>query len=153
MITSSINGRLRFKACWLKNLTSLAQMEHQLSDEDTVTHITANSKTGSLLVCYDHKLISRQVLEETVIKVALKVNPVAKVFSTAPEQTEQQSKKKEEKPLISTNQFIKFGMLGSIIPSMVWAGLGSKKLHIVSGGGFLFFMALHIISYRERLLK
>ncbi len=127
-----------------------------------------NPKTGSILVKYDSNHSTRSDFEASIVEIALQLVATADisncpmhgrvVVDNAP-QTEKTRKKKSKNWTkkqvagVSVNQSIKFGMLGTLIPSMVWAAVGSKKIHIVSGVLFLGFVGMHMYSYRERLLK
>ncbi len=169
MIISSINGRLRYRAVWLKQASVQHAFKDELQQQGAITQITANEKTGSILVNYDANNISREKFEAFIIEIALKLvaktdtvaNPKHSqrvVNNTALNEGRRQTRKpkkwsRKQVAGISGNQAIKFGMLGTLIPSMVWAAVGSKKIHIVSGAAFLVFVAMHAYSYRERLLK
>jgi|GEM_PF-1798428 len=149
MITSSINGRLRYRASWLKSHSMMAEMEHELKGEAAITSISCNKATGSLLISYDHRAIAKKAFEQKISECAAIVSDKPQVEIKA---NNKQSSNSDFSGL-SVNQSIKFGMLGSLIPSMLWGAFGSKKLHVLSGGVFLLFVFMHMFSYRERLLK
>ncbi len=162
MIVSSINGRLRYRAPWLKQHTLQQAFKDKLHQQPAITQMNMNVSTGSILVNYDTNYISRAALEALIVEIALSLVSSAEA-RTCPMHTVNESTNKSRTPsqkpskrpikAISVNQAIKFGMLGSLIPSMAWAAVGSKKIHILSGGVFLIFVGMHMFSYRKRLLK
>ncbi len=168
MIVSSIKGRLRYRAPWLKQVSLQQAFKEKLQQEIAVTQIDTNTETGSILVKYDHNHCTRTDFESSIVEIALQLVATAdikdcpmhgRVVVDKVEKSRKPRKKKSKNWMkkqvagISVNQGIKFGMLGTLIPSMVWAAVGSKKIHIVSGVLFLGFVGMHMYSYRERLLK
>ncbi len=171
MIISSIKGRLRYRAPWLKQASFQQSFKERLQQEIAITQIETNVKTGSILVGYDRHYLAQADLEALIIEIALELVATADIKDSpmhgriVVDKISKRSKRrkpgkniskrwlKKQVAGVSVNQIIKFGMLGTLIPSMVWAAAGSKKLHILSGYGFLVFVGMHMYSYRERLLK
>ncbi len=169
MIVSSVKGRIRYRAPWLKQASLQLCFKEKLQQETAVTQVVINSKTGSVLVNYDSNHSTPADFEAAIMEIALQLVGTADIISSPmhgrvvvdkvnpkrrkPRKKRSKSWMKKQVAGVSINQAIKFGMLGTLFPSMIWAAAGRKKLHILSGYGFLVFVGMHMYSYRERLLK
>ncbi len=154
MIISSINGRLRYRSPWLKQTTLQQELIEQLQQHTSIKQLSGDTQTGSLLLTYDIDQISRAEFETLISAATAQFQTSSEAAGCPMKLDKNTDKSKNESGLgISANQMIKFGMLGSVIPSMIWASMGQKKIHIASGSIFLVFAAMHVFSYRERLLK
>ena len=65
MLTSFIDGRLRLRHKALKNPDTLALLERTAIGLEGVHRAVGNPLTGSLLLTYDPKVLSRETLLET----------------------------------------------------------------------------------------
>ena len=141
-IKSFIDGRIRVRhpaLCHEKNIVPL----HELLDHlPGMNKVTINSRTGSLLLEYDPSLISR----EDLLSLASHWEPV--------DTDEEPVRRKKESPVFTRAQIIRHtnrGMLLSLAVSVGLAAMGRERGHIVAGGIFLLFNALHLHTFRKCL--
>ena len=142
MITSFIDGRVRFRSEALKNPETLAEVEAVVRGLDGIQSVISNPRTGSLLVCYDPSAISADMLHMAAktLEAQLGTSAVKKTPSRLFLSRLYGGKKGELRLLTLTF------LLMAASPSL------GKRAHVYACGLFLALSAKHIYDRRMRLL-
>ncbi|PWV63199.1 HMA2 domain-containing protein [Plasticicumulans acidivorans] len=135
MIASAIPGRIRVRDGRLKQAGFAQQVAEAAQALAGVSAVRSNPAAGSLVVHYDTAVTAEEEMEERV--EALCLAPYAGPRSLR----------------ARVAQASKIGMLATLVPSLAFAVSGYKKLHVLTGAGFLLFAGMHMAGYSERLLK
>ncbi|MBS3956799.1 MAG: hypothetical protein KGZ40_04630 [Clostridiales bacterium] len=139
MVASQIDGRLRFRHAGLRDPAIVSEVESALRGARGILSVTSNARTGSMLVKYDHEVITaEQVVEASQLPAS--ASAIAQQRLCAP-------MTQREKMRIA-----KRGMLGSLGALLLLAALDRERAHMVAGGLFVAFNAYHLYTYRRRLL-
>jgi len=141
MISSAIDGRIRFRSRQLCDEGTLRAIEHRLGSTTGVSKVSGSARTGSLLVEYLPSVLS----EHDVIEAA---GLPAEEPAPAPASVSVPRLSKTQKM-----QVAKRGMLVSMAAILLFAATNREREHIAAGLAFLAFNSYHLYGYRRRLLK
>lgn len=133
MIVSSIDGRVRIKDKKLKASDIVSKIKNKLLQNEGIKDIYTNHRTGSLLILYDRTI--------------LRLEQILYVLADYIEITKTQYSKGIN--LFANRKIINHGMLLSFALSMFGAIADVSGLHIIAGGIFLGFLALHLLRYKN----
>lgn len=141
MITSFIDGRVRVRHSALKKPATAARAHEMLMKTPGVFKAEINTQTGSLLLEYDPKRLSRadlmQLAEDMKAGIAEDDEepalPVARRLLTPPQ----------------VRHLINRGMIATLGLSVGFGLAGRMGLHVALGWGFLALNALHLHRYRR----
>ncbi len=141
-VTSFLDGRVRLRHPALKQPSNAEQVRGLLASLPGMLSVTANSRTGSLLLEYDPAQISREDLLELAGQWESFMREEARELSVP------------RKPRISRAAAMRFtnrGMLATLAASLAFGLAGRDRGHAVAGGLFLLFNIAHLYAYRKSL--
>lgn len=140
-VVSTSPGRLRVRHASLKNPDRLAAAENLLRHELAPLGIEANPRTGSLLLRFDAAAAEPDAAKRTANRALNTLLGTKQRYVPA------------RSLAMRANRIAKFGMLGSLGASLLFAAQGRKRLHIVTGIVFVGFLAVHMGVFRRHLLR
>ncbi len=141
-VKSLIDGRVRVRHPALRHEKNAAPLRELLGCLPGMNRITINPRTGSLLLEYDPSLLSR----EDLLSLAGHWEPV--------DATEKPARPRRKTSMFTRARIIRHTnriMLLSLAASVGLAAMGRERGHIVAGGIFLLFNALHLHTFRKCL--
>jgi hypothetical protein len=144
MIASHVEGRLRVRGGELKDSSLVEAVRESLLTRDGVREVSANSKTGSLLIFYNP---SPEVMEG----VLNTLTPYLQDFGESSPPKTRTSILTKLPNLPNRRRVVHLGMLSSLGVSLLGAALDLKKLHIFTGIAWLVFLGFHL-SGKKRIL-
>lgn len=146
-ITSFIDGRIRIRHRALRNSNTGSKVQDFLRKTAGVKKVEINATTGSLLLEYDPKTLSRADL----IQLA---GQLKDVVGDEEEEPEQPAIRQKRRSPLARAQLRKVTNTGMIVTLGMCVGLGltgRMRGHVVFGWGFLMFNAIHLFMYRKKL--
>lgn len=155
-IASSIPGRLRLRHTLLRDPARLARLVEDFRQWPQVGEVSANVRTGSLLVRYDAAALRE---EECTRRCAAAVagllpTPLEDAAPPIPATTPAtRAGRRAGTSRVRANRLAKAGMLAGLAASMVLAAMGAKRLHIWTGVFFLHALGVHLWVHRRNLLR
>lgn len=138
MIASAIDGRIRFRSALLRDEREADRIRQKLNAMAGVSHVSANPRTGSLLVEYMPSVLDQQAIVDAS---GLPAEEPAEQAPVRPRSTRQRNMR-----------IAKRGMLASMAAMLLFAVTDREREHVVAGVAFLAFNAYHQYMYRRRLL-
>lgn len=138
MISSAIDGRVRFRSPILRDVDAASELRHRLDTTPGIIRTTANTRTGSLLVEYLPAAIG---LPAVIEAVGLPTGPPAAPPSAGPSNRKRKMR------------VAKRGMLAALAAMLLFAAADREREHIVAGMLFVAFNAYHLYGYRRTLLR
>jgi hypothetical protein len=139
MISSAIEGRIRFRSPQLLDGSALKELEQRLGTTSGILRVSGNPRTGSLLVEYMPSVLSQEQLVEAT---GLPEEAPADVPPNRPRSNRARNMR-----------ITKRGMLVSMAAMLLFAVADKEREHVAAGMAFLAFNAYHQYTYRNRLLK
>ncbi len=139
MITSAIDGRIRFRSPALRDQGQAERLQELLDSLEGVSLVSANPRTGSLLVEYLPSVLDQQTVIDAV--------GLPKVEVATRQRADRQSSSRQRYMRIA-----KRGMLASMAALLLFAVSDRERAHVAAGLAFLAFNAYHQYTYRRRLL-
>jgi hypothetical protein len=155
LIASSLAGRLRLRAPALRRPSTMRRLAADLAVLPGVLEATCNDRAGSILLNYDATLVSPADFEAAALRAAGEVLGAGMPRPEAAPASAPQAPHRLVPPSLRVriNRQAKRGMLTSLLVSLALAATGAKRAHVVSGGFFLGFLALHLAVHRHHLLR
>lgn len=132
MISSSIPGRLRLRDDRFRDLTEVERLRQRLADLEGSPAVTANPRTGSVLVTYSPSLVDDVELFTALDEHARPAPPRAN-GSSGPTLR-----------LLLPQRALELGIVGSLGVSLGAAVVGLKSVHIAAGVAFVALAGVHI---------
>lgn len=158
-VASFVDGRVRLRHPALKKAEQAEQARELLAVLPGMLRVSANSRTGSLLIEYDPAQISC----EDLLGLAGQWEAWAAETPGAGEENESGTTSgglagacgaARRRCGISRAQAIRFtnrGMLATLAASLVLGVAGRERGHVVAGGLFLLLNLAHLYTYRKCL--
>lgn len=154
MISSFYDGRVRIRHKALKQPELMTQVKKMLGEQNGVTSMEENPRTGSLLVHYDPAVISRETLAQAACML--------EEYLAGQAIKEAQPKTRSRVGLTGFTKRLRSGkrFMGSKQETMLMSGfygltmLGgfmNKRVHIASGVMFTALALMHVYARRRRL--
>lgn len=137
-ITSFVDGRVRLRYPALRDNAIAALVSETVSGIEGIDSVQANSVTGSLLIFYNPKKLSREQLLE-----------LAEQGADFLPQTKACSCPSRKKPVL--NRTVNRLLLASLAASLIGIAAGRPNLHSTAGGLFAALCLGHIISHKKGL--
>ncbi len=155
-IASSIPGRLRLRHTLLRDPARLARLVEDFRQWPQVGEVSANVRTGSLLVRYDAAALCEAECARRCAAAVAGLLPApprdaAPPISTATPAT--RAGRRAGTSRVRANRLAKRAMLATLAASMLLAAMGAKRLHIWSGIAFLHALGVHLWVHRHHLLR
>ncbi|MDL2266965.1 heavy-metal-associated domain-containing protein [Desulfovibrio sp. OttesenSCG-928-G15] len=149
MIASFFDGRVRLRNRALKEPETMQMVQDVVSKQDGILEMSANLKTGSLLITYDPAKITRESLLEAAgflqdqlaekskdliskKRMQLGLGPVANCYRGM-------GRKRE------------MTLLSGLYSATVMGGFLNKRVHVASGVLFTLLTLMHVYTRRNRL--
>ncbi|MDR1241176.1 MAG: hypothetical protein LBM00_00085 [Deltaproteobacteria bacterium] len=130
MIASFIEGRIRLRDAALKNPDNMSMLRGLVAARPGIISVTANSVTGSLLVCYDPAVLSREDLASAAALL----------------ETRFPSAKRKEKIRFFKNDISRLTLA---FIAVLAAGLVNKRVHVAAGAVFTLLATAHACKERR----
>lgn len=143
-ITSYIDGRVRLRHPALRDEGKIALLRQLASSIPGILEISANPRTGSLLLEYDPEKMNR----DSLLELAAPLEVFMQEDACGPE------RKKKVLPSLSKPQckrFLNRTMLLALAGSAGFGLAGRAGAHIAASGLFLLCNLIHIYAYRKCL--
>lgn len=145
-ITSNIPGRIRITDQRLTRADRAEQLRSELLAMNGVTEVTINVRTGSLLVVYSAAQSCLQGIMELITGM----------FGAAEESAGSCGCSFRAAEMLAPGapmrrKAVNYGMLASLLASMVGIVVGLKKLHYAAGFIFLAFFGIHVFERRRAM--
>jgi heavy-metal-associated domain-containing protein len=145
-VTSKIPGRIRIRDQRLTRADRAEQVRSDLLAMNGVTEVTVGIRTGSLLIIYSTALSSLQGIMEYLTGL----------FGVTEESDDSCECSFRAADLLAPGaplrrNAVNYGMLASLLISMVGIMIGLKKLHYAAGVLFLGFFGIHIFERRRAM--
>lgn len=167
LIASSLPGRLRLRAPALRRQAAQQRLVAGLTGLPGALSVAGNAAAGSIALTYDAARVAREDMETAALGVAQAVlgagvegeeaeaQAAGKAVATAPAPAVGSRRAGFVAPSLRVriNRQAKRGMLASLAVSLALAAAGARRWHVVSGGAFLVFLALHLTVHRRHLLR
>ena len=144
-LASSVPGRIRLRDPALREPQRSARLKAALMEVGSMMTVEANPISGSLLLRYDVTQCDRTAMEEKVMALT------AHEFGSCT--TRPRKRPAGRATARRLNRFAKLSMLGCFPISLVFAAMGGKRLHAVTGVLFSLAMLLHLAIHRRHVLK
>jgi len=152
-IASSIPGRLRLRHALLRDPARLARLVGDFRQWPHVGEVSANVRTGSLLVHYDAAALSESECARRCAAAVTGLLPAPPRDAAPPIPVATRAERRAGSPRVHANRLAKAGMLAGLAASMVVAAMGAKRLHIWTGVFFLHALGVHLWVHRRKLLR
>jgi len=155
-IASSIPGRLRLRHALLRDPARLARLVEDFRQWPQVGEVSANVRTGSLLVRYDAAALGESECARRCAAAVTGLLPAPPRDAAPPipaATLAARAGRRAGSPRVRANRLAKAGMLAGLAASMVVASMGAKRLHIWTGVFFLHALGVHLWVHRRNLLR
>lgn len=141
MIASFIDGRVRVRSKALKEAPVMQSMQEAVAAQDGILEVTVNLKTGSLLVRYDPKRISREQLA---------------MAASILEEHEREGLDAASRNICAPGGKKRFrqrenALLGGLYLLTLLGGLTGTRVHVVSGALLTLLVGKHLYDRRRCL--
>lgn len=150
MITSFIEGRVRFRSNALKNPEIMAKVEAAISGLEGIESLVTNTRTGSLLLRYNPEAISNEML--LMAATALQ----EELGETGALENEKEQNRACVLPDLAKLFKGRRGELNLLAAALLGTAAGpllSKRMHMWAGGLFLALSAKHLYDRRKQMFK
>ncbi len=144
MISSYIEGRVRIRADGLKNPEKLAMLESIVKQQNGVRKTVANPLTGSLLVEYDPKLVTGEMLAQAF--ELLRAELTRPVLPGRSARAKPRAKR-------SALEMVALGGAAAVTVASLGIGAAGRRVHAAAGVLFLLFAFKHTVDRRVPLRK
>lgn len=145
-ITSNIPGRIRVRDQRLTRAEVAEQIRTGLLAMNGVTEVTVGIRTGSLLVTYS---TAQPCLQGIMEFFSAKLGEEVDNGSSCGCSLRIKNVLTSGAPL--RRNAVNYGMLASLLTSMVGILVGLKKLHYAAGALFLAFFGIHLFERRRAM--
>lgn len=146
MIASAVPGRIRVRTPALRNPDSLTRMGMALEALEGVVSTRQNRPACSIIVTYDCARVAAGEMEAKVASMA-----AATLGQPAPSPSPSPARKTAFRR--RANRWAKYGSIASLGVSLAALAVGGKRLHAVSGGIFVAFLAVHMAVHRKHTFR
>lgn len=143
-IASAIPGRIRVRTPALRNPDLLAQMGQAMQNLAGVVSMRPNAAACSIIMEYDSNQVPASEMQaqvETLVTSKLAIPPSA------------ESHPKKNTFRRRANRWAKYGSIASLGVSLAALAVGGKRLHVIGGGVFVAFLAVHMAIHRKHTFR
>ena len=152
MIASSIEGRVRIRDDRLKDPLMGEIIRKTLTARPDIKDVSVNRKAGSLLISY-HTPMSLGGLMD-LLAPHMKEEKRAEGPGNPGDSPKIAVLRRVLPELNATRRrWVRRGMLGSLSISLLGAASDFKKLHVISGLGFVGILGIHLFDKRRLLFR
>lgn len=148
MITSFVDGRVRFRDEALKNPETAESVLGMLNGVEGVVSAISNLRTGSMLVYYDSEVIDRETLKQAAAAFEEHFGTAAKSDGS---ETGEDCKCKWVLPAWLCGRRGEANLLGGALSATVLALLAGRRAHVCVGGLFCLLSLKHIYDRRKQM--
>lgn len=147
VITSSIDGRVRFRDPRLCMRDIAQAVQDAVAALPGVVSVAINERVGSLLVMYSK---AKAGLESIIDRVSDLLGPLAQEVAASAKRLATATAgvvKNIRRPLLN------LGMLFSLMASLIGAIIDAEILHVAAGALFLAVVGIHVYERRRNLVR
>lgn len=152
MITSCIPGRVRLRHPRLHDPDESGRLCALLHVTEGILDVTANPRTGSLLVLYDTTVVNEDDLARAAARCTGYL--AASAHERAPDtQAGHGVRTRRGFDRRESARLAKRGMMATLGATLLLGLAGREKAHVAAGTLFTLCNAYHIYAYRRQLLR
>lgn len=148
MITSFVEGRVRFRDEALKNPETVESVLGMLNGVEGVVSATPNLRTGSMLVYYDSEVIDQETLKQAAAAFEGHFGTAARSDGF---KSGKDCKCKWVLPAWFCGRRGEANLLGGALSATVLALLAGRRAHACVGGLFCLLSLKHIYGRRKQM--
>ena len=153
-VTSFIDGRVRLRHPALRRHQVVAEIQPRILDIAGIRSAEFNERAGSLLLCYDSEILSRDDLIRQALPWASYLDGCLEGQPVLPPAGSPSGECKAAFPVhgkVCWRKMVNRGMLASLAVTAGSLVLGGKRVHVAAGAVFLVLAGMHAWRYRRSL--